>query len=98
MRAKVVYHKDGSQSFFVNGEKVTKRQYDKAVPTRHIDFAAGELPGLHMDYGDWSSENGGKGRYCPQKASGPKAADGYCRSRGELIEWANSRNKLVEKD
>lgn len=98
MRARIVYRSDGSKAFFVGGQEVSKKVFDKEVPTKRIDFASGEIPGLHADYGDWSSENGGKGRYCPQKASRAYGADGYCRSRSELVEWAKSRNKCVDKD
>lgn len=98
MRAQVKFLSDGTKQYSVNGKTVSEKEFNKLYPSKKINYEAGELPGLHMDYGDWSQENGGKGRYCPQKASGPMSADGYCRSRGELIEWAKTKDKMVEKD
>jgi hypothetical protein len=98
MRSKVIFRNDGSRACFVNGRQVSDAEFDQLVPNKPINFAAGELPGMYMDFGDWSSENGGIGRYCPQKASAPRARDGYCRSRNELIDWAKRKNKCVEKD
>lgn len=98
MRSRVIFRSDGKRECFVNGNQVTEVEFDELVPNKLINYEAGELPGMYMDFGDWSSENGGMGRYCPQKASAPKASDGYCRSRNELINWAKSKDKCIEKD
>jgi hypothetical protein len=98
MRSKVIYRSDGSKECYVNGKHVSEAEWNRLCPNKPINFAAGEMPGMYMDFGDWSNENGGLGRFCPQKASGPKARDGYCRSRNELIGWAKSKGKLVEKE
>ena len=98
MRGQIRYRSDGEAMYFIRGKQVTREEFDAAIPTKKINFEAGEMPGLHPDYGDWSQENGGRGRYCPQKAQRARDPNGFCRSRNELIDWAERRDKIVEKD
>jgi len=97
LKGSIRYTEDGPV-YMLRGRVVSKEEFDRAIPSKKIDYEKGELPGLHTDYGDWSQENGGRGRYCPQKAQKARDPNGYCRSRNELIEWAHSKDKTVEKD
>jgi hypothetical protein len=97
MKGRIKYHKDGSRSYFLGGDKVTKEEFDSGIPDRTPDYQNGELPGLHADYGDWSQENGGRGRYCPQKAQFPKDPNGYAKSKNDLIDWAQRRGMGVQE-
>lgn len=89
---------DGVPVYLINGKEVSRSEFDEAIPSKPIDYSKGECPGTFPDFGDWSNENGGRGRYCPQKASKSRDPDGFCRSKNELIDWAHSKGKIVEKD
>jgi hypothetical protein len=98
MRTSIRYDDDGTSHYMVNGREVAKSEFDRLVPTKTPNYAAGECPGMHPDYHDWSNENGGRGRYCPQKAQRARDPNGYAKSRDDLIDWAVRQGKSVEKD
>jgi putative FmdB family regulatory protein len=50
------------------------------------------------DIADWSNENNGKGRYCPQAARFPKDPKGYMKSRQKLIDHAKSKGLTASRD
>lgn len=89
---------DGKKVYTLNGRDVSQEQFEKMIPNKPIDYSKGECPRTFPDFGDWSGENGGRGRYCPQKAQKSRDPNGYCRSKNDLISWAESRGKIVEKD
>jgi len=96
MRGQIVF-KDGEVFYRLNGEMVTKAEFDKAIPSKKINYAKGECPATFPDFGDWSHENGGRGRYCPQKATKSQDPAAFSKSRNDLIDWAHRQGKSVEK-
>lgn len=42
-----VYHRDGSESFFIDGAKVSKRRYNRALPDKPIRAGADLPVGWH---------------------------------------------------
>jgi hypothetical protein len=85
----------------INGREVTREQFlagaAKAKPSR-MEKQRGRRfkpPGLFSDKTDWTFENGGKGRWCPQmgKKKDPKA---YFHTRRKLIEHAKRDGYVVD--
>lgn len=54
-------------------------------------------PRVQSDIGDWSLENSGKGRYCPQAAKKMGDQNAYFTSRDSLISWGKAQGYEVDK-
>lgn len=76
---------------------ITEAEYEAAITSKRPDYAKGELPGLHTDYGDWSAENGGRGRYCGIAAAHAQDSNAYFRHREDLCDWATRSGKVVTR-
>jgi len=79
-------------------EPITEEAFHELMPKKDIDYAAGEMPGVHGDYTDWCRENGGRGRYCPQAARHPGDERAYFPDRKTLIDWGKNKGYGVEVD
>ncbi len=55
-------------------------------------------PRVYGDRADWSNENSGRGRYCPQLARFPKDPRGYSTSCQKLIDEGKRRGLTASKD
>lgn len=66
----------------------------KCASHRDVTFPAK----VEGDIADWSNENGGKGRYCPQAARFPKDPKGYMKSRQKLIDYAKGKGLTASRD
>ncbi len=55
-------------------------------------------PRVYGDRADWSNENSGKGRFCPQMARFPKDPAAYATSCNKLIDWGKRRGLTASKD
>jgi hypothetical protein len=97
MRGQIKFKENGEIQYLINGEQVTKEVFDEAIPSKKINYAKGECPATFPDFGDWSQENGGRGRYCPQKATKARDPKAFSKSRNDLIDWAHRQGKTVEK-
>lgn len=50
------------------------------------------------DIADWSTENRGKGRYCPQLAKKPGDPNAYATSKWDLIDQGYRRGWSIDRD
>jgi putative FmdB family regulatory protein len=57
-----------------------------------------QAPRVRGDIADWGTENGGKGRYCPQLAEKPNDPRAFAQSRHDLIDKGKRRGWSVDKD
>lgn len=42
MNRKIIFHRDGTESYFIDGQQVTQKQYDKLVPAKPIGVLTGK--------------------------------------------------------
>lgn len=54
-------------------------------------------PRVMGDIADWSNENGGKGRYCPQAGKKVADPDAYFTSRQKFEDWGLARGYTVNR-
>ncbi len=64
--------------YFLDERPVSKKEWDADWMVTPPNFSKGECPKVQGDLNDFSSENGGKGRWNPQ-------VNGYCRNVEEVI-------------
>ncbi len=92
MSLRIVYEKDGSRTFHVDGREVTEAEAERLYPTRNGVPMFNRAADMH-----WERENGGRGRYIAQL--GDPGEDGcYARSRHEIPDLAKRKGfQRVEK-
>lgn len=75
---------------------ISQAEFDRLCPSKALRLDRGEVPWTHGDHGDWSSENGGRGRYFGMVARQPGGKDpgAYCRTAADLIQRAKDRPEL----
>ncbi len=70
--------------YFLDGNPVPKKEWDEDWYIKAPDYSKGECPKVRGDLDDFSSENGGKGRWNPQ-------VNGYCRNVQEVIDKGRAK-------
>lgn len=74
--------------------EITAEEYHRLAPSKPPDYRRGECAWTHGDFGDWSQENGGKGRFLGFLARHARDAGGYCRSAADAIDRCKERPDL----
>ncbi len=74
----------GEYIYLLNDEPVTKEKWHETWHIKPTDFSKGECPKVEGDHGDWSAENGGRGRFAPQ-------VNAYCKNPGEILDKGRAK-------
>lgn len=83
-RGRITY-KDGRCTYSVDGQDVSKEEWDKAFPSKEIG------PTYVAPIQDWSSENGGRGREISQLREDPTAPRVYAKTPSHAMELAKRK-------
>lgn len=79
-----VFFRGNKVVFELDGKEVTEKQYNKGWVTPPPDYEKGECCTVQPDHNDFSSENGGRGRYNPQLAKKPNDPNAYVKNVNEV--------------
>lgn len=74
----------GKSVYFLDGEEVSKADYDAGWHVRPPNYAAGECPTVKPDLDNYSHENGGRGRWNDQLST-------HVKSTQDLIDKGKAR-------
>lgn len=79
------YDRDAQEYvYLLDGRPVSKDEWHENWHINPPNYSKGECPRVKGDLDDFSSENGGKGRYNPQ-------VGGYCRNVQEVIDKGRAK-------
>jgi hypothetical protein len=94
--SKQMVFRNGKGVFLIDGEEVTREEFDQGWKVEPPDYEAGECCTVRADLNDFSMENRGKGRYNPQMAKMPNDPDAYFTSVNAVKDEASRRGMSTE--
>ena len=96
MSKRTMTFRGGAFVYLLDGKEVSEKKWHADWHVKPPNYEKGEFPVTRGDKNDFSTENGGKGRYNPQMAKHPHDQNAYFTSVNAVKEEAKKRGLSYE--